>query len=163
MYEARPHIGTDILIQVVENLRRQIIEWGGEVRFDSQVTGLLTEDRRTAGASMQDRRVAGVAVNGEEIRSGAIVLAIGHSARDTFQMLHELQVPMEAKSFAVGLRMEHPREMIDRLQYGETKLTLPAAAYKVTAKTAAGRGVYSFCMCPAAMWSMRPRSREERR
>ncbi len=148
LYEARPHIGTDILIQVVENLRRQIIEWGGEVRFDSQVTGLLTEDRRTAGASMQDRRVAGVAVNGEEIRSGAIVLAIGHSARDTFQMLHELQVPMEAKSFAVGLRMEHPREMIDRLQYGETKLTLPAAAYKVTAKTAAGRGVYSFCMCP---------------
>lgn len=148
LYEAKPHIGTDILIRVVENLRRRIMEWGGEVRFESQVTGLLTEEERTAGASMQSRRVVGVAVNGEEILSDAVVLAIGHSARDTFQMLHGLQMPMEAKAFAVGLRMEHPREMIDRLQYGETKLTLPAAAYKVTAQTASGRGVYSFCMCP---------------
>ena len=138
LYEAKPHIGTDILIHVVENLRRQIIEWGGEVRFASQVTSLLTENGR----------VAGVSVNGEEIRSGMVVLAIGHSARDTFQMLHRLQIPMEAKAFAVGLRMEHPREMIDRLQYGDCGLSLPAAPYKVTAKTTAGRGVYSFCMCP---------------
>lgn len=138
LYEAKPHIGTDILMRVVENLRRQIIEWGGEVRFASQVTSLLTENGR----------VAGVVVNGEEIRSSTVVLAIGHSARDTFQMLHELHIPMEAKSFAVGLRMEHPREMIDRLQYGECMIPLPAAAYKVTAKTASGRGVYSFCMCP---------------
>lgn len=138
LYEAKPHIGTDILMRVVENLRGQIIEWGGEVRFASQVTSLLTENGR----------VAGVVVNGEEIKSGTVVLAIGHSARDTFQMLHELHIPMEAKSFAVGLRMEHPREMIDRLQYGECRIPLPAAAYKVTAKTASGRGVYSFCMCP---------------
>lgn len=138
LYEAKPHIGTDILMCVVENLRRQIIDWGGEVRFASQVTSLLTENEQ----------VAGVVVNGEEIRSGTVVLAIGHSARDTFQMLHTLRVPMEAKAFAVGLRMEHPREMIDRLQYGECRIPLPAASYKVTAKTASGRGVYSFCMCP---------------
>lgn len=138
LYEAKPHIGTDILISVVENLRRQITEWGGEVRFESQVTSLLTE---------RDR-VVGVTVNGEEIRSGTVVLAIGHSARDTFWMLHQMGIPMEAKSFAVGLRMEHPREMIDRLQYGDCGLSLPAAAYKVTAKTTSGRGVYSFCMCP---------------
>lgn len=138
LYEAKPHIGTDILMRVVENLRRQIIEWGGEVRFASQATSLLTENGR----------VAGVVVNGEEMQSGTVVLAIGHSARDTFQMLHELHIPMEAKSFAVGLRMEHPREMIDRLQYGECSIPLPAASYKVTAQTASGRGVYSFCMCP---------------
>lgn len=138
LYEAKPHIGTDILIHVVENLHRQIIEWGGEVRFASQVTSLLTESGR----------VAGVVANGEEIRSGTVVLAIGHSARDTFQMLHMLRVPMEAKAFAVGLRMEHPREMVDRLQYGDCGLSLPAAPYKVTAKTGSGRGVYSFCMCP---------------
>ena len=148
LYEAKPHIGTDILIQVVENLRSQIIKWGGEVRFESQVTALLTEDDRAAEASAQSRRITGVVANGEEIRGGAVVLAIGHSARDTFQMLHGLQVPMEAKAFAVGLRMEHPREMIDRLQYGDCGISLPAAAYKVTAQTASGRGVYSFCMCP---------------
>lgn len=138
LYEAKPHIGTDILMRVVENLRRQIIEWGGEVRFASQVTSLL----------MENDRVAGVVVNGEEMQSGAVVLAIGHSARDTFQMLHGLRIPMEAKSFAVGLRMEHPREMIDGLQYGECSIPLPAASYKVTAQTVSGRGVYSFCMCP---------------
>ena len=148
LYDAKPHIGTDILLHVIENLRRQIIEWGGEVRFASQVTGLLVEDERAAEASQQNRRITGVVVNGEEIRSGTVVFAIGHSARDTFQMLHELQVPMEAKAFAVGLRMEHPREMIDRLQYGECGISLPAASYKVSAQTASGRGVYSFCMCP---------------
>lgn len=148
LYEAKPHIGTDILIKVVENLRSQIIKWGGEVRFESQVTALLTEDDRAAEASALSRRITGVVANGEEIRGGAVVLAIGHSARDTFQMLHGLQVPMEAKAFAVGLRMEHPREMIDRLQYGDCGISLPAAAYKVTAQTASGRGVYSFCMCP---------------
>lgn len=148
LYEAKPHIGTDILIHVIENLRRQILEWGGEVRFESQMTALLMEEDRTAGTSTLNRRIAGVSVNGEEIRSSVVVLAIGHSARDTFRMLHELQVPMEAKSFAVGLRMEHPRDIIDRMQYGDCGLLLPAAVYKVTAQTASGRGVYSFCMCP---------------
>ena len=138
LYEAKPHLGTDILTDVVTNLRKAIEADGGEVRFSSQVTGLLTEDGH----------VTGVEVNGLPLKSRAVVLAIGHSARDTFQMLHGLGIPMEAKAFAVGLRMEHPRELIDRLQYGETAFSLPAAAYSVTAKTASGRGVYSFCMCP---------------
>lgn len=138
LYEAKPHLGTDILTDVVVNLRKKIEGFGGEVRFESQVTKILTENNR----------VVGVEVKGERLISDTVVLAIGHSARDTFQMLFDLSVPMQAKSFAVGLRMEHPREMIDRLQYGDSGIALPAASYKVTAKTASGRGVYSFCMCP---------------
>lgn len=140
LYEAKPHIGTDILCKVVHNLREQITSWGGEVRFGAQVTDLCRNGRA----------VTGVVVNGREtIESGAVVLAIGHSARDTFGMLYEKKVPMEAKAFAVGFRMEHPRRMIDRMQYGtEEHPLLPAANYKVTARTSSGRGVYSFCMCP---------------
>lgn len=138
LYEAKPHLGTDILTDVVVNLRRQIEKWGGEVRFESQVTGLVVENGK----------IAGVEVNGSRLTGSVVVLAIGHSARDTFQMLDRLSVPLEAKAFAVGLRMEHPREMIDRLQYGGPNPMLPAASYKVTTKTASGRGVYSFCMCP---------------
>lgn len=140
MYEAKPHIGTDILCKVVRNLRDQIILWGGEVRFGAQVTDLRC----------RDGHVTGVVVDGmETIESDAVVLAVGHSARDTFQMLYERQIPMEAKAFAVGLRMEHPRRMIDELQYGSSdNPLLTAASYKVTAKTSSGRGVYSFCMCP---------------
>lgn len=138
LYDAKPHIGTDILVKVVENLRKQILAWGGEIRFETQAESLLMEDRRTVG----------VMANGQPLYGGAVILAIGHSARDTFQTLLSQKVPMEAKAFAVGLRMEHPREMIDRLQYGENAAFLPAAPYKVTAKTASGRGVYSFCMCP---------------
>lgn len=140
LYEAKPHIGTDILVSVVRSLRSQIISWGGEVRFGAQVTDLL----------IKEGHVSGVVVNQEEtIECEAVVLAIGHSARDTFEMLYQRDVPMEAKSFAVGLRMEHPRKMIDLMQYGcEEHPLLPAANYKVTAQTSSGRGVYSFCMCP---------------
>lgn len=138
LYEAKPHLGTDILTEVVVNLRRKIEEMGGEVRFESQMTGLLSENGR----------ITGVEINGVFLPASVVVLAIGHSARDTFQTLFDAGIPMEAKSFAVGLRMEHPREMIDRLQYGGSRLSLPAASYSVTAKTASGRGVYSFCMCP---------------
>ena len=140
LYESKPHIGTDILCTVVRNLRNQIIAWGGEVRFEAQVTDLYCHEDH----------VTGVVVNGTEmIESEAVVLAIGHSARDTFEMLYERQIPMEAKSFAVGLRMEHPRRMIDKIQYGSSDHPLlPAASYKVTAQASSGRGVYSFCMCP---------------
>lgn len=138
LYDARPHIGTDILIKVVENLRKQILTWGGEIRFETQAEALLIEKGRAVG----------VMANGQHLYGGAVILAIGHSARDTFQSLFEQAVPMEAKAFAVGLRMEHPRAMIDSLQYGEGASLLSAAPYKVTAKTAEGRGVYSFCMCP---------------
>ena len=140
LYEAKPHIGTDILIKVVTNLRRQIIDWGGEVRFLTKVTDLLMADGRVTGVKTED---------GGCIESDAVILAIGHSARDTFMMLADRQIPMEAKAFAVGLRLEHPQALIDRIQYGMEKHdNLPAASYKVTAKTASGRGVYSFCMCP---------------
>lgn len=140
LYEARPHIGTDILCRVVRNLREQIISWGGEIRFGAQMTDLCLEDGH----------LAGITVDGtEKIPCSVAVLAIGHSARDTFEMLYARKVPMEAKPFAVGLRMEHPRKMINRLQYGqEDNPLLPAANYKVTAQTSSGRGVYSFCMCP---------------
>lgn len=140
LYEAKPHIGTDILVSVVRSLCRQIVSWGGEVRFGAQVTELIIEEGH----------VSGVVVNQEEaIECETVVLAIGHSARDTFEMLYQRNIPMEAKSFAVGLRMEHPRKMIDLMQYGcEEHPLLPAANYKVTAQTSSGRGVYSFCMCP---------------
>ena len=140
LYEAKPHIGTDLLMRVVRNMREEILAWGGEVRFESKVTDILIEKGIVRGVVINDT---------ERLETDAVVLAIGHSARDTFQMLYERAVPMEAKAFAVGLRVEHPRRMIDRMQYGmEENPFLQAADYKVTAKTESGRGVYSFCMCP---------------
>lgn len=139
LYEAKPHIGTDKLIEVVQNLRRAIIRWGGSVHFDATVTDILVENRQIQGVVVNDDTT---------LKSDIVIPAIGHSARDTFQMLYKHKLPMEAKAFAVGLRMEHPREMIDALQYGRADVPLPAASYKVTARTASGRGVYSFCMCP---------------
>lgn len=140
LYDAKPHIGTDILKNVVKSMRQQIIEWGGEVRFHSKVTELLIEGDV----------VKGVKVNHTDIISSKyVVLAIGHSARDTFEMLYDKQIPMEAKSFAVGFRVEHSQHMIDSTQYGEENAgKLPAAPYKITAQASNGRGVYSFCMCP---------------
>lgn len=140
LYEAKPHIGTDVLSRVVKGMREEIIRLGGEVRFESQVTDI----------HITDSRVIGIVINGEEeYPCEQLVLAIGHSARDTFSMLYDREIPMEAKSFAVGLRVEHPQEMINESQYGRKNPgNLGAAPYKVTAKTSTGRGVYSFCMCP---------------
>ena len=140
LYEAKPHIGTDVLCGIVKQMRQEIIRLGGEVRFGSKVTEL----------QLQGDRITGVIINGEEqLACEQVVLAIGHSARDTFDMLYEKQVPMEAKSFAVGLRVEHPQTMINISQYGMADPgALGAAPYKVTAQTSVGRGVYSFCMCP---------------
>lgn len=139
-YEAKPHIGTDVLRDVVRNMRSEIVRLGGRVRFQSQVTDV----------EIRDGRIVGVVVNdGEKIPCEQLVLAIGHSARDTFSMLWEHRIPMEAKSFAVGLRVEHPQTVINESQYGVREPGgLGAAAYKVTAKAGNGRGVYSFCMCP---------------
>ena len=110
LYEAKPHIGTDILCKVVRNLREQIEAWGGEIMFDAQVTDLC----------MDGKRITGVVVNNTEtIPCETVVLAVGHSARDTFEMLDKRLVPMEAKSFAVGLRIEHPRRLINKIQYGQ--------------------------------------------
>lgn len=144
LYEAKPHIGTDVLLHVVRHMREQMIAWGAEVRFESKVTDLLIEQ------DANKRKLKGLVINGtEQLETDVAVLAIGHSARDTFQMLYERNIPMEAKSFAVGLRVEHPRKMMNQTQYGmEESKYLPTASYKVTAQTSNGRGVYSFCMCP---------------
>ncbi|MCI8788757.1 MAG: FAD-dependent oxidoreductase [Lachnospiraceae bacterium] len=139
-YEAKPHIGTDVLCRVVKGMREEIVRLGGEVRFESQVKDLCIRDGRVTGVEIE---------GGGHLDCGRLVLAIGHSARDTFSMLHDRGVPMEAKSFAVGLRVEHPQSMINESQYGmEEPGELGAAPYKVTAKAGNGRGVYSFCMCP---------------
>ena len=137
LYVQKPHIGTDILIEVVRKMREEILRLGGEFSFHSQVTDLLVEQHC-------------LQVNGtEEIPAGVAVFAIGHSARDTFEMLNRHQLPMRAKSFAVGVRVEHPQELIDQSQYGRSRgKELPAAAYKLTEKLTNGRGVYTFCMCP---------------
>ncbi len=150
LYDAKPHIGTDILCNVVKNLRESILEWGGQIRFGAQATDLICKEEPISGTDRRTCRVSGILINGtEEVQCEAVVLAIGHSARDTFEMLYKKGIPMEAKAFAVGLRMEHPRQLIDRIQYGGAQHPrLPAADYKVTAKTSSGRGVYSFCMCP---------------
>ena len=139
-YESRPHVGTDVLSRVVKHMREQILSWGGEVRFSTRVTELVMEGGRVRGV---------VCENGERIDARAVVLAIGHSARDTFAMLEKKGIPMEAKSFAVGFRVEHPQELINLSQYAQrSPEALPPASYKLTAKTSEGRGVYSFCMCP---------------
>lgn len=143
LYDAKPHIGTDELQRVIRNFREEILRLGGEIRFESQVTDLETDGER----------ITGIVVNGrEKLSCSRLVLAIGHSARDTLYMLHDRKLRMEAKPFAVGLRVEHPQTMIDRSQYGTDQPgDLGAAPYKVTAKASAKggeRSVYSFCMCP---------------
>lgn len=139
-YEAKPHIGTDVLCGVVKRMREEIVRLGGRVEFESRVTDLRTENGRVTGVVLD---------GGRQIVCDQVVLAIGHSARDTFSMLYEREVPMEAKPFAVGLRVEHPQSMINESQYGMADPgELGAAPYKVTARASNGRGVYSFCMCP---------------
>lgn len=148
-YESKPHIGTDVLAKVVKNMRIAIEELGGEVRFHSLVTNLqvqeCTEGRRVSAVEVLD-----VTTNQkQELQTELLVLAIGHSARDTFEMLLENKIPMEAKPFAVGVRVEHPQALINESQYGvaESK-DLPAAPYKLAVNLENGRGVYTFCMCP---------------
>ena len=158
LYDAKPHIGTDVLCRVVKSMREEIIRLGGQVRFQTQVTDILILEEADGA-----RKVSGVVINGEEtLCCEQLVLAIGHSARDTFSMLYDKQIPMEAKSFAVGLRVEHPQKMINLSQYGdESPGELGAAPYKLTAKASNGRGVYSFCMCPGG-YVVNASSEEER-
>ncbi len=140
LYQQKPHLGTDALIGIVERIRRQIQEWGGSFLFETQVTDFICEDGRLCRLLLD---------SGEEIPSQAAVGAIGHSARDTFEALCRRGFAMEAKSFAVGVRVEHPQEMINRALYGESENPLlGAASYKLTHTGSFGRGIYSFCMCP---------------
>lgn len=143
LYISKPHIGTDILVNVVRNMRERIIAWGGEVYFHSQFTDFSLTDGKLSSitiASKQETRI---------YDAQTLVLAIGHSARDTFSMLYEKQLPIKAKSFAVGVRVEHKQQTINDSQYGkDVPYHLPTAAYKVASTLENGRGVYSFCMCP---------------
>lgn len=145
LYTNKAHIGTDVLQKVVKNIRREIERCGGEVRFNSQVTDILY-----TAAENGEKRISAVVVNGEEqIPCEVCVLAIGHSARDTFELLYEKNMEMKQKAFAVGIRMEHPQKLINEAQYGEADNPyMPVADYKVTYQTSNGRSIYSFCMCP---------------
>lgn len=139
LYDTHPHIGTDILRNVIINMRNKIINWNGTINYNSCMTDLIIEDNEVKGVIINNK---------DKILSNIVVLAIGHSARDTFYKLHEKNIKMKPKSFAVGLRIEHPKEMIDKNQYGENYKLLDSANYKLTYQTKNGRGVYSFCMCP---------------
>ena len=138
LYSFKPHIGTDILSKVVANMRNDIIFLGGEFRYNSTLTDLI----------IKDGKLCGIKVNEEIINTDVLILAIGHSARDTFYMLHDNGVIMENKPFAVGIRVEHNQKNIDIAQYGKYAQILEKAPYKLTYTTSRGKGVYSFCMCP---------------
>jgi uncharacterized FAD-dependent dehydrogenase len=141
LYVSKPHIGTFRLTGMVETMRQEIIALGGEVRFEQKVTDLLLEDGQLQGVEL---------ASGEKLMSRHVVLALGHSARDTFRMLHARDVFMEAKPFSVGFRIEHPQSVIDQARLGKYAghPKLGAADYKLVHHAKNGRSVYSFCMCP---------------
>lgn len=140
LFDYKPHIGTDILQSVVINLRHEIQRAGGTIYFQAKVTDF----------QINNGKIDGVIINGEKLlKTSYVVLAPGHSARDTMEMLYERKLVLEAKPFAVGMRVEHPQELINLSQYGsKSNPILGSAPYKLTARASCGRGVYSFCMCP---------------
>ncbi len=143
LIEAHPHIGTNKLPQIIQDIREKIIECGGQVLFETRVTDILIKNNEVDGIVTQ---------NGETIHSKKIILATGHSARDIFELLHKKEIFIEAKPFALGVRAEHPQELIDKIQYscdfrGEF---LPPSPYSIV-KQVNGRGMYSFCMCPGGV------------
>lgn len=143
LLQAKPHVGSDRLRLVLVNFRKQLLELGVDIRFSTKLSGL----------ELQQRRINAGLSEGGQFSCNQLVLALGHSARDTYQMLHTSGVAMEAKPFAVGLRVEHPLELINRIQYArESHPKLPAAEYSLAWNDPqTGRGVYSFCMCPGGM------------
>lgn len=147
LWQAKPHVGTDRLCQAVKGLRNSIIAHGGEVRFETQVTGICEKDGMLFGLLAQTPQGT------VEIPCRQAIFAIGHSARDTVEMLYRSGLQMEKKPFAVGVRIEHPRVMIDRSQYGDFAghPALGAADYKLSCHLKDGRGVYTFCMCPGGV------------
>ena len=142
LYDAKPHIGTDILINVVQGIRESIIKNGGEVLFNTKLTGLIIENNALRAVKVTDER-------GEhELACSELILAIGHSARDTFEMLEKAGIPMEAKPFSMGARIEHKQRDIDLAQYGESSGALPAADYSLNVRLPDSTSAYTFCMCP---------------
>ncbi len=142
LYNALPHIGTDKLRDTVRNIREDLLKCGADIYFDTKLTDILIRDGAVYAAEVEDS--AGKRI----IECNEIVLAVGHSARDTFEMLHAKRIAVDPKPFSVGVRIEHLREAIDRSQYGEAHNKLPAAYYKQSVHLKDGRGVYTFCMCP---------------
>lgn len=143
-YESKAHVGTDLLKEVVKNIREEIKSLGGEINFNSKLEKI----------SYENERLKSIVVNGQEISCEALVLAIGHSSRDTYEMLYKEKVSMEAKAFAIGVRIEHPQELINISQYGDNYKhpKLQAADYRLTYQSEKlKRGVYSFCMCPGGV------------
>ncbi|MFI3115014.1 MAG: FAD-dependent oxidoreductase [Clostridia bacterium] len=150
LYLAKPHIGTDVLKKVVKNIRQEIIRLGGEINFNSKLTDL----------NIKNDKLIGISINNQEMNVETVVLAIGHSARDTFEMLNNKKVFIEPKSFAVGARIEHLQEDIDKSLYGKhaQNPNLPIGEYNLS-NTKNGRGCYTFCMCPGGL--VVPASSEE--
>ena len=153
MYRQKPHIGTDILRTVVKSIREEIKSLGGEIRFGCRAEDILTEEGRLSGIMLAPElrsEFSKSSADGEVIECEAAVFAIGHSARDTFRWMHERGIDMAQKPFSIGVRVEHPQDMIDIAQYGAPagELGLPVADYKLNYRCENGRGVYTFCMCP---------------
>lgn len=142
-YQAKPHVGTDRLRSVVAAIRNKLQQQGCSIRFSTCLTGLTSQTKRLAAAVVNQQ---------EELPCTHLVLAIGHSARDTYRMLETRNLLLESKPFAVGLRVEHPQELIDRIQYGRPHPALPRADYALTYNNeSTGRSCYSFCMCPGGL------------
>nr|BFF35431.1 FAD-binding protein [Tenacibaculum mesophilum] len=141
LVDAHPHIGTNKLPKIIQNIRETILKHGGEVHFETRVTDFIVKNNKLQAIQLQ---------NGSEMAVNAVVLATGHSARDIYELLHKKDILLKAKSFAMGVRVEHPQEIIDQIQYscsGKRDELLPAAAYSLVHQVG-NRGVYSFCMCP---------------
>ena len=136
LYDSKPHIGTDILRDVIINMRNEIIKMGGIINYNTKLTDVVLKDNKVCSIVVDDK---------DEIKCDTLVLALGHSARDTFKMLYKRGIIMESKTFAVGIRIMHNQSMINKSQYGRDDLTAP---YKLTYKASNNRGVYTFCMCP---------------
>ena len=144
-YDAKPHVGTDVLVHVVRNIREDVIRLGGEVRFSTKLTGLRLKNDELCGVT--------VSHDGEEsvIPCRSVILAVGHSARDTFEMLLEKQIPMERKPFSMGVRIEHLQSDTDKAQYGRERGELPPADYSLNVHLPDGSAAYTFCMCPGGV------------
>ena len=142
LYDAKPHIGTDVLVDIVQRFREEIVSLGGEVRFGSKLTDLIVEDGALTAIEVTTRRET------FRLPCSALLLAIGHSARDTFERLLARGVPMEPKAFSMGVRIEQRQDAIDRAQYGRERGTLPPADYALNVHLPDGKSAYTFCMCP---------------
>lgn len=150
LYRQKPHVGTDVLRDVVKNIRHEIIRLGGEIQFDTCLTEILFKDGENVAKGEGSRLAALKTSRGEKIETEVAALALGHSARDTFRALYGQGIHMEQKPFSMGVRIEHPQHMINESQYGKEygQQGLDAADYKLSYRCQNGRGVYTFCMCP---------------